>query len=52
VTCTIPAGGALLMRPLQLHASSRAAVPTHRRIVHFEFAATELPAGLQFVERV
>lgn len=48
VTCAVPAGGALLMRPLLLHASSKAATATHRRVVHIEFAAVELPAGLAF----
>lgn len=52
VLCTVPAGAALLLRPLLLHASSRATTPTHRRIVHLEFAAAELPGGLQFAERV
>jgi len=48
VTCAVPAGGALLMRPLLLHASSKAATAPHRRVVHIEFAAVELPAGLAF----
>ncbi|HEY0098873.1 MAG TPA: phytanoyl-CoA dioxygenase family protein [Pyrinomonadaceae bacterium] len=46
VSCLVPRGGALLMRPLLLHASSAARVPFHRRVVHLEFAAGELPAGL------
>jgi ectoine hydroxylase-related dioxygenase (phytanoyl-CoA dioxygenase family) len=36
------AGDALFMRPLILHASSPATQPTHRRVLHLEFA----PAGL------
>lgn len=51
VECHVPAGGALLMRPLLLHASSRATVPAHRRVVHLEFAAGELPGGLAWYER-
>lgn len=51
VECHVPAGGALLMRPLLLHASSRAAVPGHRRVVHLEFASEELPGGLEWCER-
>ena len=39
-------GGALMMRPLILHASSPASVPGHRRVIHLEFAADELPFGL------
>jgi ectoine hydroxylase-related dioxygenase (phytanoyl-CoA dioxygenase family) len=48
--CTIQAGGALLMRPLLLHASAPATVPGHRRVIHLEFAATNLPNGLQWHE--
>ncbi len=48
VLCTSPRGGALLMRPLILHASSPATVPAHRRVVHLEFAAEELPHGLEW----
>lgn len=49
VICTCPSGGALLMRPLLLHASSPATSPAHRRVVHIEFAAHELPGGLQWI---
>jgi len=51
VTCEISKGGALLMRPLILHASSRAKNPSHRRVLHVEYAATELPNGLKWSER-
>jgi len=47
--CLVPRGGALLMRPLLLHASSAARVPhQHRRVVHLEFAAAPLPGGLEW----
>ncbi len=46
VECHVPAGGALLMRPLVLHSSSSATNPTHRRVLHVEFASEPLPAGL------
>jgi ectoine hydroxylase-related dioxygenase (phytanoyl-CoA dioxygenase family) len=48
VLCTSPRGGALVMRPLILHASSPATRPGHRRVVHLEFAADELPHGLEW----
>lgn len=48
VPCTARQGGALVMRPLILHASSPATVPAHRRVVHLEFAADELPNGLEW----
>ena len=46
-TC-LGAGGVLLMRPLLLHASSPATAPAHRRVVHLEFAADDLPGGLEW----
>ncbi|MBV9852530.1 MAG: phytanoyl-CoA dioxygenase family protein [Armatimonadetes bacterium] len=48
VTCPVPRGGALLMRPLLLHASSDAQTPRHRRVIHLEFAAEGLPGGLEW----
>jgi hypothetical protein len=48
VTCEVPAGGVLLMRPLLLHASSPAVVPRHRRVLHFEYACSPLPGGLDW----
>jgi ectoine hydroxylase-related dioxygenase (phytanoyl-CoA dioxygenase family) len=51
VSVAVPRGGLLLMRPLLLHASSPARSPTHRRVIHLEYAATELPAGLAWRER-
>jgi ectoine hydroxylase-related dioxygenase (phytanoyl-CoA dioxygenase family) len=51
VPCLVPAGGAVLMRPLLLHASSAARLPGPRRVVHLEYAAGELPGGLEWEER-
>lgn len=45
---TVPRGGALLMRPLLLHASSPATKPKHRRVLHLEFANAPLPGGLRW----
>jgi Phytanoyl-CoA dioxygenase (PhyH) len=50
VLCCTTAGDALLMRPLLLHASSRSTQPTHRRILHLEYASFSLPAGLDWHE--
>jgi ectoine hydroxylase-related dioxygenase (phytanoyl-CoA dioxygenase family) len=52
VTCTVPKGGALVMRPLLLHASSSCAIPKSRRVIHLEFAAAELPHGLDWHDRI
>jgi len=48
VTCAMRRGGALLMRPLLLHASSASSVPSHRRVIHVEYAITSLPNGLEW----
>jgi ectoine hydroxylase-related dioxygenase (phytanoyl-CoA dioxygenase family) len=44
--CVVGAGDVLLIRPLLLHASSASRVPNHRRVVHLDFAAVQLPAGM------
>ena len=48
VLCTADAGDVLLMRPLILHASLSATSPNHRRVVHIEYAACDLPDGLNW----
>ncbi|HEY0025420.1 MAG TPA: phytanoyl-CoA dioxygenase family protein [Longimicrobium sp.] len=48
VACTCARGGVMVMRPLILHASSPARTPAHRRVVHLEFAADDLPHGLEW----
>ena len=50
--CVAQAGDALLMRPLLLHASSSADSPRHRRVIHLEFAADELPDELAWAQRI
>ncbi|MBX3118848.1 MAG: phytanoyl-CoA dioxygenase family protein [Fimbriimonadaceae bacterium] len=52
VLCTCDAGGVLAMSPLILHASSKASKPGHRRVIHIEFAAFDLPGGLEWHDRV
>lgn len=49
--CVVPAGGVLLMRPLILHSSAPATTPTHRRVLHVEFAGQALPDGLMWAEK-
>ncbi len=46
--CAARAGDVLLMRPLLLHASSRAENPRRRRVLHLEFADQRLPMGLEW----
>ena len=52
VICTVPRGGAILMRPLLVHASSSCSRPEPRRVVHLEFAADDLPNGIKWHDRV
>ncbi len=48
VSCTASRGAMLVFKPLLLHASSPAAVPGHRRVIHLNFAADPLPGGLDW----
>jgi len=50
--CDAAAGDVLLMRPLLLHASSPSAAPEHRRVVHLDFCASELPSELRWHEQI
>jgi ectoine hydroxylase-related dioxygenase (phytanoyl-CoA dioxygenase family) len=50
--CEVPCGGVLAMRPLLLHASAPSESPAHRRVVHLEYAGSELPGGLRWRWRV
>jgi ectoine hydroxylase-related dioxygenase (phytanoyl-CoA dioxygenase family) len=52
VTVTARAGDTILMRPLVLHSSSIAKMPSARRVLHIEFAAEPLPNGLEWAEQV
>jgi hypothetical protein len=46
VACVVNAGDVVAMRPLILHASRKSLVPTHRRVLHIEYACEPLPGGL------
>lgn len=48
VSCEVNAGGVVLMKPLLVHASSPARNPRRRRVIHIDFAATQLPSGLSW----
>lgn len=48
VTAEAEAGDAILMRPLLLHASSPSSSPSHRRVLHIEYAAADLCPPLQW----
>lgn len=46
--CEVKSGSAFLMRPLLVHSSSAGTNPAHRRVVHIEFSAENLPNGLEW----
>ncbi len=48
VICTVNCGGIVTMCPLTVHASAPSETVGHRRVIHIEYAATELPAELQW----
>ncbi|MFN3984936.1 MAG: phytanoyl-CoA dioxygenase family protein [Rhodocyclaceae bacterium] len=52
VVCPVARGGVMLMRPLLLHASSKASGLSRRRVLHFLFAPRPLPFGLQWRDTV
>lgn len=47
VTCTVERGGVVIMRPLIIHASSKASSASSRRVLHLEYAASGIFDGLQ-----
>lgn len=46
--CAAGKGDVLYMKPLLLHASERSQNPSHRRVLHIEYSALILPAGLEW----
>jgi ectoine hydroxylase-related dioxygenase (phytanoyl-CoA dioxygenase family) len=52
VTCTVNCGGVVAMCPLTLHASAASERVGHRRVIHIEYAAEELPHGLEWYHRI
>jgi hypothetical protein len=52
VVCAVSKGGALLMKPLVLHASSKATGQSRRRVLHLVFGPSRLPLGLTWQNAV
>jgi hypothetical protein len=50
--CLAKRGDAILMRPLLLHASSKAVAPSRRRVLHVLFGPRALPYGLEWKHAV
>jgi ectoine hydroxylase-related dioxygenase (phytanoyl-CoA dioxygenase family) len=49
---SMQAGDILRMRPLLFHASAHSSTDAPRRVVHIEYAAADLPHGLEWATRV
>lgn len=52
ISCLVPKGGVLAMRPLLLHASSKMTLPQRRRVLHFLCGPRQLPNGLAWYEAI
>lgn len=50
VSCNVPEGGIIIMKPLLLHASGRTTNGKKRRVIHIEFSKQELPKHLEWAE--
>lgn len=50
--CPVQQGGAMVLRPLLLHASSKAGGVSKRRVLHFVFGPAALPFGLHWARTV
>ena len=50
ITCAVPRGGVVAMKPLLVHSSRRAKSPSHRRVIHLEYTGQPLPGGLHWAE--
>ncbi|WP_332847998.1 phytanoyl-CoA dioxygenase family protein [Massilia sp. S19_KUP03_FR1] len=48
VVCPVAPGGGMAMRPLLLHASSKATGDSRRRVLHFVFGPAVLPFGMEW----
>ncbi len=48
--CKTDAGDILAMRALTIHRSQKATNPSRRRILHLEYAAEDLPSGLEWLQ--
>jgi len=50
--CTVNKGGIMIMKPLILHGSNRTTNNQKRRVIHIEFSNMELPAEINWSERL
>jgi hypothetical protein len=52
VACAVKKGVGLLMKPLVLHASSKASGQSRRRVLHLVFGPRCLPLGLRWRQAI
>lgn len=52
VTCAVPKGCVMLMKPLILHASNKSTSAHNRRVIHLEFSDIDLTDGMDWREKV
>ncbi|RWW96629.1 phytanoyl-CoA dioxygenase family protein [Flavobacterium cerinum] len=52
ITCEVPKGGIMFMKPLLLHSSGKTINNNRRRVIHIEFSNKRLPDGLQWAEKM
>jgi ectoine hydroxylase-related dioxygenase (phytanoyl-CoA dioxygenase family) len=50
-TCSVKAGGIMIMRPLLMHASNRTTNNKPRKVIHIEFSNSQLSGGVQWSEK-
>ena len=50
--CNVDRGGIMIMKPLLLHSSSRTTNKQKRRVIHIELSNRELPADMNWSERL
>lgn len=51
VTCIVPKGGIMVMKPLLLHSSGRTTDARKRSVIHLEFSNFDLPETLHWSEK-
>lgn len=50
ISCNVPKGGIMIMKPLLLHSSNRTTNKQKRRVIHLEFSNQSLPEELNWAE--
>ena len=51
ISCPVPKGGVMIMRPLLFHASGKNTSSGNRSVLHLEFCNKELPAAIGWAEK-